>query len=268
MGQDMCVKYSEFAQVKEKNTRDAVCPIHFCGKTSHDKTMRGDLWRCTIQAAMGHLYYAGLSETYAYPAHIKNEPKENMAPAYDWGKSVTLFIAGNTSGSFGSVGYFVTSSYDNNVYIQPMGWHTEQWTTHGGSLNFSGYTFCGSNTYKNKSLPHEFQNSNYMSALNHHNTLSLLRNPIVKKDPLMPKESALPAKMASELDAKLDDGRPGTGRILAMKGGNAHRTDTTKDEHLANCYDQMADQVDKAIYHSGTNLKHGCNITYVMEDMK
>ena len=267
MGHDMCAKYSQFTQVKEKRSNLALCPTHFCGKTSHDKTMFGDLWRCTVQAAMGHLYYAGLSETYAYPAQIKNF---NMEPAYLWSSSGrTLFIAGNTEGSFGqNVGYFAISSYDPNVYIQPMGWHTERWTEHGGYKNFSGYIFCGSNTYKNGSLPHEFQNSKYMSALNHHNTLSLLRNPIVKKDVLMPNESALPAKMASELDAKLDDGRPGTGRILAMKGGNAHRPDTTKDEHLANCYDQMADQVDKAIYHSGTNLKHGCNITYVIEDMK
>ena len=71
-----------------------------------------------------------------------------------------------------------------------------------------------------------------------------------------------------QLDAKIDDGRPGTGSILAMKGGTAHDRNTTEDQHIAVCYDKRADQVDKAIYHSNTNLKFGCNVMYVLEGLK
>jgi len=266
MGYQQCQKFAEFAQKIEKHTNTTVCPQHFCGKNSTEKVLSGDMRRCSVGTAMGHLYYAGLSENYAYPPYSN----DNDAPAYSWGKRYeTLFVAGSTEGGFGSkIGYFPRSSYDSNTYIQPMGWHTERWAEHGGYKNFSGYIFCGSNTYKNSTLPHEFQNANYLSYLNHHTTLTLLRQPIINIDPIMPNQSALSAKMSSELDAKLDDGRPGTGRILAMKGGRAHAQNASESQHLANCYDKMADQVDKAIYHSSTNLEDGCNITYIMSDVK
>ena len=84
----------------------------------------------------------------------------------------------------------------------------------------------------------------------------------------MPNQGALSAKMASELDAKLDDGRPGTGRILAMKAGSAHDKGVSMDTHNAVCYDKRADEVDKAIYQSDTNMKYGCNIMKIMSDVK
>ena len=53
-----------------------------------------------------------------------------------------------------------------------------------------------------------------------------------------------------------------------MKSIRAHDENTSNSKHLANCYDKMANEVDKAIYHSSTNFEDGCNITYIMEDVK
>ena len=80
------------------------------------------------------------------------------------------------------------------------------------------------------------------------------------------------AKIASELDAKIDDGRPGTGKLLGLKGAFAFAkkdgVKSTNDEHMAVCYNKMANEVDKAIYHTTTDMKYGCNIFKVMEDLK
>ena len=85
------------------------------------------------------------------------------------------------------------------------------------------------------------------------------------------------AKMASELDAKIDDGRPGTGRVLGIKAGLSVPPAIDKprqgsaDEQKQVCFDQLdtsVEAINKAIYHSSTDLKYGCNITYIMEDVK
>jgi hypothetical protein len=134
--------------------------------------------------------------------------------------------------------------------------------------------YCGSNTYLNKSLPHEFDNKTFQQSIHEKNVFTILRGDknqgaYTSSGTLTaPKTSAMSAKMTSELDAKIDDGRPGTGSILAMKGGTAHDRNTTEDQHIAVCYDKRADQVDKAIYHSSTNLKFGCNVMYVLEGLK
>ena len=70
--------------------------------------------------------------------------------------------------------------------------------------------------------------------------------------------SALNSKLASELDAKIDDGRPGTGKFLASKGNLNEKY----------CYDKTYSDVDKAIYNKDDRLDFGCNILYVMEDVK
>ncbi|MBR1429554.1 MAG: hypothetical protein IJ590_04870, partial [Rickettsiales bacterium] len=265
-----CNKYATF-----KNALN--CNGKFLTQNRRNQSvMGGDLAYGSVSNAMKQMQIAGLIEgdKNLYAAGIGTSTGCNWNnPGYQCSvnRDKTIIISGNTNGGFNNgtgPHYFPYSSYDSIAYIQPMGYHIDKWAQHGGYKNFSDWTYCGSNTYSNSSMPHEFQNLVYQRALNHHNTLTILRQATVSRDVLVPKTSALPAKLASEIDAKLDDGRPGTGRILAMKGGNAHKPGATEDEHLANCYDKMADQVDKAIYHSGTDLKHGCNITYVMEDMK
>ena len=73
---------------------------------------------------------------------------------------------------------------------------------------------------------------------------------------------------ASMLDSKIDDGRPGSGKLLALKNGFAHRVGSTAEERINTCYDKESIDVDKAIYHSDKNMKFGCNLLKVMEDVK
>ena len=79
---------------------------------------------------------------------------------------------------------------------------------------------------------------------------------------------ALSAKPTSELDTKIDDGRPGTGKVVAFKGNASRRTGASADEILKTYYDRPVKEINKAIYHSNTNLKFGCNVIKVMEDVK
>ena len=76
------------------------------------------------------------------------------------------------------------------------------------------------------------------------------------------KYGSLSSKMASELDAKIDDGRPGTGSIMAYKA-EAHN-----DADEKACFDKNRYNVGSAIYHSDTDLKYRCNMIKVMEDVK
>ena len=74
--------------------------------------------------------------------------------------------------------------------------------------------------------------------------------------------SVVSAKIASDLDAKIDDGRSGTGSIMAYKAQEHNDTDEKA------CFDKNRYNVGSAIYHSDTDLKYGCNIIKVMEDVK
>ena len=141
---------------------------------------------------------------------------------------------------------------------------------------YMNFLYARSNKYFNKSLPHEMDNMQYRNRLDGHNALTLYfwtekysidmnaGNSKTEKNEM----TILSSKLASEIDAKIDDGRPGTGRLLALKGGIAHQSNTTNEQHLKSCYDKMANEVSSAIYHSDTNLQYGCNITYIMEDVK
>ena len=269
LSEKLCNQYKHFRDYGRCNTRTVK------GQSSIG-IMKGDMSTVSISNAMNQMRLAGLIEDQKAIGGIYGAYGFSDDPTYKQSTKglKEIIISGTTSGGYG-VGshYFPFSSYDKSVYIQPMGWHIDKWAEHGGYKNFSDYTFCGSNTIVNSGLPHEFQNTIYLNALNNKNTFTLLRQPILKSSTAtstvnMPNQGALSAKMASELDAKLDDGRPGTGRILAMKAGSAHDKGVSMDTHNAVCYDKRADEVDKAIYQSSTNLKFGCNVTYVMEKLK
>ena len=132
-----------------------------------------------------------------------------------------------------------------------------------------------------KQSRHELLNHNYATAVNNHNTLVV--RALTPDERLKPGSSShaspeagnnkgatgfISAKLASELDAKIDDGRPGKGKLLALKSGHARRSGATDNEIKQACYDQDFSDVDKAIYNSSTDLKYGCNIIKVMEDVK
>ena len=177
----------------------------------------------------------------------------------------------------------IKSSFDESVWFQFTGFAFDRMIKSGVNMDtYKAYAFHGSNTYFNRKLPHEFDNAQFKKAIDlknaleiiyyqteenrSHNTLNASQDVINSLQ--INGYGALSAKMASELDSKIDDGRPGTGKVLAMKSGDAHRVETSEAQHIAGCYDKTADKVDKAIYHTTTNLKYGCNIIKVMEDVK
>ena len=177
----------------------------------------------------------------------------------------------------------IKSSFDESVWFQFTGFAFDRMVASGVSMElYKKYAFHGSNTYFNTRLPHEFDNAKFKNAIDMNNALEIIyyqteenrsHNSLSYSEETMAAlqingYGALSAKMASLLDSKIDDGRPGTGKVLAMKSGDAHRMETTEAQHIAGCYDQTADKVDKAIYHTTTNLKYGCNIIKIMEKVK
>jgi len=170
---------------------------------------------------------------------------------------------------------WIRSSYDHNIEIRFSGFNFKKQLQILGHYNYN--IFTTSNKKYNTTLPHELDNAIFRSYLDMHNTVYTdtyraigvgATEGAAGHNAKTRSNSSFSAKMASELDAKVDDGRPGSGKILALKGGHAHNADTTEDQHKAVCYDKMADEVDKAIYESSTDIKYGCNIIKVMEDVK
>ena len=79
--------------------------------------------------------------------------------------------------------------------------------------------------------------------------------------------AAASSKIAHLLDAKIDDGRPTTGRLMGLKGAAAYNI---TDANLAAeyCYDKSGNNIGKAIYNNSNDLKYGCDLVYAMEDVK
>ena len=129
---------------------------------------------------------------------------------------------------------------------------------------------------------HEFNNNDYYQAINNHSALIFFDIPVdiryIDGQGFSHSRSingnsekangAISSRQMSELDAKIDDGRPGSGKLLALKTGRARRSGATESDIKQTCYDKTFEEIDKAIYNSDTNLKYGCNIIKVMEDVK
>jgi hypothetical protein len=73
--------------------------------------------------------------------------------------------------------------------------------------------------------------------------------------------------LASELDAKIDDGRPTTGNLMGIKPSKGRvETDTEKSKQY--CYDMSGNDIEHAIYNSSTNTQYGCDLVYVLKPVK
>ena len=151
--------------------------------------------------------------------------------------------------------FYPSSSYDKNTFFSLAGFR-------------SGAAYDKSSTFKNMDQRvylsfienNEYSNANYQAVLNLHNVILLkyMEAALADKSGKINTKMALDSKLASEFDAKVDDGRPGSGKVLAFK--------TVNDEKY--CYDKQFADVDKAIYNSNTDNKYGCNMIKVMEDVK
>ena len=147
---------------------------------------------------------------------------------------------------------FPSSSYDKMIFISYNGWKKVE-----GNI----YQW-GMQRYLNYNTDNEIFNLEWYKNIDNHNTIMMKYLESSewsgKYITSTTKKAAIDSKLTSELDAKIDDGRPGTGRFLAFK--------TVNEEKY--CYDKVAAEAHKAIYNSDTNNKYGCNIIKVMEDVK
>ena len=167
-----------------------------------------------------------------------------------------------------------SNEYCGNAY-QKIRYPETSWDSNI-RVNFYGYTkqnksfSCMSNvsTMKNEL----FVSESVKNAVLDKNSISIfhMNDSFVRKG----KSATFSARMMSELDAKIDDGRPGTGKLIGLKGQHAYQEGTTGNEEenpdttLNVCYDQHVAQAGTAVYHTSTDLKYGCEVLKVMEDVK
>ena len=192
---------------------------------------------------MIQLKKAGLISQDAYPFNGGNVLTDSQQPA-------TLTTTSSSGDGFAGI-----SSWNEN-----------------GRLNFRGWLKNDTPEIAYTSYRNKFVDKNYI--ITYVTYESQARAGWVTSDR---RGSFVSAKMASELDAKVDDGRPGTGRIIGIKAGLSVPKESnkprqgTEDEQKQVCFDQLdtsVEDINKAIYHSSTDLKYGCNIIKVMEDVK
>ncbi len=79
--------------------------------------------------------------------------------------------------------------------------------------------------------------------------------------------SALSSKLASELDAKIDDGRPTTGNLMGIVPAKGIR-ETNAEKMKQYCYDAAGNDIEHALYNTSTNTQYGCDLIKVMEPVK
>ncbi|MBR1428662.1 MAG: hypothetical protein IJ590_00205 [Rickettsiales bacterium] len=76
-----------------------------------------------------------------------------------------------------------------------------------------------------------------------------------------------PSQM-NKIDQKMDDGRPGTGRVLALKSGLGRTSATDSNGQPISksvCYNELATNVSNAYYLNSDDAIYGCNIVAVIQ---
>ena len=225
--------------------------------------MKGDLSGRSISSAAWELYFVGLIE--------------NM-PRFFWIGSATedADVYSGGTGMFVDGCNLAPISFEETYgKVEFVGWHFDK------VIDNKWNVLPGSNTFHNKSAKHEFDNKNFVQIIDHHNTIFFAKT--AKRMDAMTRdadgrydyhgevrnvEPIVSSRIASQLDAKIDDGRPGKGKLLSFKGPYGYLSTTNEDQQKQVCYDQTADNVYSAIYNNSTNMKFGCNLMKVMEDVK
>ena len=141
--------------------------------------------------------------------------------------------------------FFPQTSFDPETYVRVLGFDFSK----AASPRFIAHIYH---------VNREELTLKHKQALNNHNAL-ILSKPYKNNNARdrMAQRSALNAKLSSELDAKIDDGRPTTGKLLGVKTmyGLLNPTEEV-------CYD------DHELYLNTTENKNGCHLLRVMEDIK
>ena len=169
------------------------------------------------------------------------------------------------------------SNYGTNNRISLIGFYNENIINSENNLQSidlkQRFAFAyGINAYKTSE--HEFQNDSVKKNVLEHNAIVLwnetpeysinfrgTRNGGNHKNT----PGAVSAIVASSFDAKFDDGRPGTGKILALKSGHARSGEVSNVEITKSCYNKTFNKIDDAFYNDNGDLKYGCNIVKLVD---
>lgn len=113
---------------------------------------------------------------------------------------------------------------------------------------------------------HEFSNAVFSNSIDNKNFIVFYRNVSSVADSTygvhQTSTGLVSSTIMNQLDVKVDDGRPGTGKVLAMKNGYAHQVDETEKKLV--CYNQIESKVDQGYYVKDKDVKFGCNFIYVL----
>ena len=149
------------------------------------------------------------------------------------------------------------TSFDSNVYLRMYGFHSKFGVSRYKNKNVNDN--CGQEYF----LKHVFD-KNVMIMYGFIFTKNSSGSYSAKSDKLT---SALNAKLASELDAKIDDGRPTTGALLGIKPSKAYK-ENDAERSKQYCYDKSGNDIEHALYNTSTNTQYGCDLIKVMEPVK
>ena len=114
----------------------------------------------------------------------------------------------------------------------------------------------------------EMKNEIFRSRVSGKNILAAYRNTASSADGQGIANTAtaiLSSTMANMMDVKMDDGQPGTGNMLALKGAYAYSAEGTRHETKV-CYNSTFDNVGSAFYLDNSDVKYGCNMVYLMSN--
>ena len=260
-----CIKHAEFSG--EACTDQAVCN----GRAKGNANLTNEQWCSNTTLATGTarkvintnglgLWWSALQlkksgyiskDVYPFFSYSNKASCSRAAGACIYSRkfSVNLLSNVNTNGkSYGvNAGHYANVSFDKNIQIGFMGYLK------------TDAIVPGQEYYAEKTVGHNIMVFQYLLMQENNKGVNYYTDL---------KYGALNAKLTSELDAKIDDGRPGTGKLLASKSTFELDATATEEQKAKICYDNTIEHLDKAIYVSDTNQKYGCNIIKVMEDVK
>ena len=263
-----CRKYAEFVKADAVTTDGSVtgklcdqsAPVNGPGSAKLlSPVFPQSKWMSTCW-----LRHAGLIEAYSYCRNWK-DPSTGQT---EWLSEGQVYAQADVNGRH----YFVQTSFDSDVQLGYHGYGEVKYDAshiYDYKYNFQVFNFNPSDTY-------EVADKNFKNAVDRHNAMFMVNanlgcpcrtysvNCACNKS-----VGAISAKMTSELDAKIDDGRPGTGRLLAYKNDYVHQGAKPSNTEIEKvCYNKPINQVSSAIYENSANMRYGCNIIKVMEDVK
>ena len=153
------------------------------------------------------------------------------------------------------------TSFDSSGAVSIAGVRVDS-STYARRLNF----IRGSNNYDGKSG--ELDDANYARTMNGNNVIFFYRNTPADADELYGNGSRatgiVSADILNKIDIKIDDGRPGSGNVLALKNGYVKSEGLSTDDQKRICYNDMQNNVSNAYYTSETEDEYGCNFGVIV----